>query len=61
MTWNLEILAVSGPTSEQQPPFQWSTTNLKGLRHEGHRDLFDFKPIYTKWFPNSYVNATDIK
>jgi hypothetical protein len=61
MTRNSEMLAVSGPTGEQQPRFQWSTTNLKGLRHEGHPDLSDFKPIYTKWFPNSYVNATDIK
>jgi hypothetical protein len=61
MVKNLEMLAVSGPTCEQQPPFQWSTTNLKGHRHEGQPDLFNFKPIYTKWFPNSYVNATDIK
>jgi hypothetical protein len=61
MAMNLEMLAVSGPSDEQQSPFQWSTTNLKGLKHFGQPDLFNFKPIYIKWFPNSYVYATDIK
>jgi hypothetical protein len=61
MVKNLEMLAVSGPTSEQQLPFEWSTTNLKALRQEGHPNLFNFKPIYTKLFPNNYVNATVIK
>jgi hypothetical protein len=61
MVPNLEMLAVCGPTDEQQPPFQWSTTNIKELKHEGQPNLFNFKPIYVKWYPNSYVNATDIK
>jgi hypothetical protein len=61
MVKNLEMLAVSGPTDEQQPPFQWSTANLEGLKHFGQPDLFNFGPIYVKWFPKSYVNATDIK
>ncbi len=61
MVMNLEMLAVSGPTDEQQPPFQWSTSNLVGLKHFGQPDLFNFKPVHIKWFPYSYVNATDIK
>jgi hypothetical protein len=61
MVKNLEMLAVSGPTDEQQPPFQWSTANLEGLKHFGQPDLFNFGPIYVKWFPKSYVNATHIK
>jgi hypothetical protein len=35
MVINLEMLAVSGPTDEQQPQFQWSTSNLGGLKHMG--------------------------
>jgi hypothetical protein len=61
MALKLEMLAVSGPTDENQPPFDWSTTNLKSVKHLGQPNLFNFKPIYVKWFPNSYVNATDIK
>jgi hypothetical protein len=61
MVMNLEMLAVSGPTDEQQPPFKWSTSNLVGHKHFGQPDLFNFKPVYIKWFPYSYVNATHIK
>jgi hypothetical protein len=61
MAMNLEMLAVSGPTHEQQPPFEWSTSNIGDLKHFGQPDLFNFSPIYIKWFPNSYVNATEIK
>jgi hypothetical protein len=61
MVRDLEMLAVSGPTNEQQPSFRWSTSPLKDLRHRGHPDLFNFCPIYTKWFPFNYINACDIK
>ncbi|CAG2100672.1 unnamed protein product [Medioppia subpectinata] len=50
MAARLEMLAVSGPTHRQQPPFRWSTSGAGAeLRHIGHPDVFDFKPIYTKW------------
>ena len=59
MVWNLEMLAVSGPTDRQQPPFQWSKTHVK-LSHVGQPDVFNFKPIYVKWFPNTYQIANDV-
>jgi hypothetical protein len=37
MVINLEISAVSGPTDEQQPPFQWSTSNLEVLNISDNR------------------------
>ncbi|CAG2162352.1 unnamed protein product [Oppiella nova] len=58
MVKDLEMLAVSGPTDAQQPPFQWSTSGFKD-NHYGHPDLFNFKPIYVKWFPKSYETADD--
>ncbi|CAG2178118.1 unnamed protein product [Oppiella nova] len=59
MVWDLEMLAVSGPTDAQQPPFQWSTSGFKG-NHFGHPDTFHFKPIYVKWFPKTYETADDV-
>ncbi|XP_041349261.1 putative phospholipase B-like 2 [Gigantopelta aegis] len=40
----LQMEAVSGPTYDPLPPFQWSKHDNK--RHFGHPDLFHFKPIY---------------
>ncbi|CAG2162351.1 unnamed protein product [Oppiella nova] len=59
MVRDLEILAVSGPTDAQQPPFQWSTSGFKS-NHYGHPDRFHFKPIYVKWFPKTFETADDI-
>ena len=59
LVWNLEMLSVSGPTDTQQTPFQWSKTDIK-LKHLGQPDLFNFKPIYVKWYPNSYEMANDV-
>ncbi|XP_054163966.1 putative phospholipase B-like 2 [Oppia nitens] len=59
MVLNLEMLAVCGPTTEQQPPFQWSKSDLD-LKHYGHPDIFNFKPIYAKWDPMRYQLADDI-
>jgi hypothetical protein len=50
MVRHLEMSAVSGPTDGQQPSFRWSTSPLKDLRHRGDPDLFNFCPIYTKWY-----------
>ncbi|XP_069136385.1 putative phospholipase B-like 2 [Argopecten irradians] len=40
------FVAVSGPTADQQPPFQWSKADFEsGCPHDGHPDLFNFDPI----------------
>ncbi|XP_037536378.1 putative phospholipase B-like 2 [Nematolebias whitei] len=43
------ILAVSGPTWDQLPVFQWSTSPYKDLMHMGHPDIWNFKPIKVTW------------
>ena len=48
MAANLLLLAISGPTHEQQPVFDWGeqeNTACKNYRHEGHPKRFDFSPI----------------
>ena len=43
------MVAVSGPTWDQVPPFQWSTSPYKDLMHMGHPDTWAFKPIQVSW------------
>ncbi|KAG7263408.1 hypothetical protein CRUP_007414, partial [Coryphaenoides rupestris] len=38
------MLAVNGPTWDQVPAFQWSTSPYKDLLHMGHPDTWTFKP-----------------
>ncbi|XP_068167042.1 putative phospholipase B-like 2 [Antennarius striatus] len=45
------MMAVSGPTWDQVPPFQWSTSPYKDLLHMGHPDTWTFKPIKVTWSP----------
>lgn len=45
------LIAVSGPTWDQVPPFQWSTSPYKDLLHMGHPDTWTFKPITVTWTP----------
>ncbi|KAK1892988.1 putative phospholipase B-like 2 [Dissostichus eleginoides] len=45
------MMAVSGPTWDQVPPFQWSTSPYKDLMHMGHPDTWAFKPIKVTWNP----------
>ncbi|KAM3867531.1 putative phospholipase B-like 2 [Diretmus argenteus] len=45
------MLAVSGPTWDQVPPFQWSTSPYKDLLHMGHPDTWAFKPVQVTWSP----------
>lgn len=45
------MIAVSGPTWDQVPPFQWSTSPYKDLMHMGHPDTWKFKPIKITWTP----------
>lgn len=46
---NYGMLAVSGPTLDQVPPFQWSTSPYADLLHMGHPDTWTFKPIKVTW------------
>uniref|UniRef100_A0A7N5P4L6 Phospholipase B-like n=1 Tax=Ailuropoda melanoleuca TaxID=9646 RepID=A0A7N5P4L6_AILME len=39
------IIAVSGPTWDQLPPFQWSSSPFSSLLHMGQPDLWKFSPI----------------
>ncbi|XP_044776939.1 putative phospholipase B-like 2 isoform X2 [Neomonachus schauinslandi] len=43
------IIAVSGPTWDQLPPFQWSSSPFSGLLHMGQPDLWKFSPIEVWW------------
>uniref|UniRef100_A0A7N8XR03 Phospholipase B-like n=1 Tax=Mastacembelus armatus TaxID=205130 RepID=A0A7N8XR03_9TELE len=45
------MVAVSGPTWDQVPAFQWSTSPYKDLIHMGHPDTWKFKPIKVTWTP----------
>ncbi|XP_077571201.1 putative phospholipase B-like 2 [Stigmatopora nigra] len=44
-----EMLAISGPTWDQVPPFQWSTSPFKDLLHMGQPDIWAFKPVKVTW------------
>ncbi|XP_075553798.1 putative phospholipase B-like 2 [Dermacentor variabilis] len=43
-----EFVAISGPTWEMLPPFQWSTSGLPDI-HVGHPDKWQFGPVLHKW------------
>ncbi|XP_033098666.1 putative phospholipase B-like 2 [Anneissia japonica] len=46
----MSMIAVAGPTSDQQPPFQWSISDYKDkLFHLGQPDIFDFGPVHVNW------------
>lgn len=50
MVTDLAFVAVSGPTSDQQVPFQWSKSDFEQtFPHEGMADLFDFEPVRVNW------------
>ena len=44
------MYAVSGPTHQSLPPFQWSTSNIKSISHKGQPDKWQFEPIVVEWF-----------
>lgn len=47
---NFQFVAYGGPTYDSLPPFKWSDSDFRTtLRHEGHPDLWQFKPIIHKW------------
>ncbi|XP_064612356.1 putative phospholipase B-like 2 [Liolophura sinensis] len=48
---SLSFLAISGPTFDQQPPFQWSTSPFANKSHLGIPDLMKFEPQMVSWMP----------
>ncbi|XP_071946459.1 putative phospholipase B-like 2 [Antedon mediterranea] len=50
MQKTLSMIAQCGPTTDQQPAFQWSTSDYnEKLLHLGQPDVFDFKPVKVDW------------
>ncbi|KAG8455685.1 hypothetical protein GDO86_001759 [Hymenochirus boettgeri] len=49
MAKEYQMIAVNGPTWDQVPPFQWSTSPFVNLMHMGHPDLWKFSPITVRW------------
>ncbi|KAE8634188.1 hypothetical protein XENTR_v10002223 [Xenopus tropicalis] len=49
MAKKYEMVVVNGPTWDQVPPFQWSTSPFSSLMHMGHPDLWKFSPITIRW------------
>ncbi|XP_059844261.1 putative phospholipase B-like 2 [Hypanus sabinus] len=44
-----QMIAVSGPTWDQVPAFQWSKSPFRNLVHLGHPDLWKFLPVRVEW------------
>ncbi|XP_069475333.1 putative phospholipase B-like 2 [Ambystoma mexicanum] len=44
------MIAVSGPTWDDLPPFQWSTSPFSFLLHMGHPDVWQFDPVEVLWW-----------
>lgn len=51
---SLSQFIVSGPTFDQQPPFQWSKTEWS--RPLGHPDVFHFEPILLDWSKEDWIH-----
>ncbi|XP_064610891.1 putative phospholipase B-like 2 [Liolophura sinensis] len=49
MSQMMEMIVISGPTFDQQPPFQWSTSQFSNVSHRGQPDLFKFDPVHVSW------------
>ena len=50
MSQNFSLIAIAGPTSQNQPPFVWSTARFnETISHIGHPDVWDFKPFTPVW------------
>ncbi|XP_003461406.1 putative phospholipase B-like 2 [Cavia porcellus] len=49
MAKTLSLQAVSGPTWDQVPAFQWSTSPFRDMLHMGHPDLWKFAPVEVSW------------
>ncbi|XP_061458352.1 putative phospholipase B-like 2 [Rhineura floridana] len=49
MAKNYSFVAASGPTWDNLPPFQWSSSPFRNLLHMGHPDLWRFSPVRVRW------------
>uniref|UniRef100_A0A8C8R7P7 Phospholipase B-like n=1 Tax=Pelusios castaneus TaxID=367368 RepID=A0A8C8R7P7_9SAUR len=49
MAKSYSLIAASGPTWDDVPPFQWSTSPYSNLLHMGHPDLWKFPPVRIQW------------
>ncbi|XP_032303854.1 putative phospholipase B-like 2 isoform X4 [Coturnix japonica] len=49
MARSFGLVAASGPTWDDVPPFRWSTSPCSHLLHMGHPDLWRFPPIKVRW------------
>uniref|UniRef100_K7FJ07 Phospholipase B-like n=1 Tax=Pelodiscus sinensis TaxID=13735 RepID=K7FJ07_PELSI len=49
MAKGYSLIAASGPTWDEVPPPQWSTSPYSNLVHMGHPDLWKFPPIKILW------------
>jgi len=46
----LDFIAISGPTYDPLPPFQFSRVDFEdSLPHFGHPDLWKFPAFHTNW------------
>lgn len=43
------LVAASGPTWDDVPPFRWSTSPCSHLLRMGHPDLWRFPPVKVRW------------
>ncbi|XP_070572931.1 putative phospholipase B-like 2 [Ptychodera flava] len=46
---DFSMIAICGPTHDQQPVFQWSTSGFNNQSHLGQPDRFDFEQVLVKW------------
>ncbi|XP_026574449.1 putative phospholipase B-like 2 [Pseudonaja textilis] len=49
MMKNYSFLAASGPTWDNLPPFQWSSSPFCNISHMGQPDLWKFSPVQVCW------------
>ncbi|XP_066467223.1 LOW QUALITY PROTEIN: putative phospholipase B-like 2 [Tiliqua scincoides] len=49
MAQRYSFVATSGPTWDDLPPFQWSTSPYNDMLHMGQPDLWKFSPIQVHW------------
>lgn len=55
----LEMVAISGPSAEQQPVFDWRKIKVKGLSHIGQPIIWDFDPVYVTWDDTRHASFPD--
>ncbi len=50
MMQSFSLVAIAGPTTQEQPPFVWSNSTFdKTVPHIGHPDKWDFRPFTPIW------------